>query len=173
LAAKDKRRIDLLLVDRGLFPSREQAQRAVMAGLVFIGSQRVDKPGTRVSCDARLEVRGNPCPFVSRGGLKLEGALDCFQVDLAGKAVLDAGASTGGFTQCLLERGASKVYAVDVGYGQLAWSLRQDPRVVVWERTNLRYLTEAELGERVDLAPLLHFSGKGAVRGQRTAAGAG
>lgn len=149
-----KIRIDLLLVGKGFFPSRQQAQRAIMAGLVFCRGERLDKPGTMVDPAADVEVRGNACPYVSRGGLKLEKALDEFGISVLGKQVLDAGASTGGFTQCLLERGAARVFAVDVGYGQLAWQLRQDSRVVVFERTNLRYLTPDQLGAQVDLATL-------------------
>jgi 23S rRNA (cytidine1920-2'-O)/16S rRNA (cytidine1409-2'-O)-methyltransferase len=149
-----KKRIDLLLVARGLFPSREQAQRSLMAGRVFYRGERVDKPGTFVAPDGEIEIKGASCPFVSRGGLKLDGALNCFGVEPSGLVVLDAGASTGGFTQCLLERGARRVYAVDVGYGQLAWSLRQDPRVVVRERTNLRYLTPEILKTKADLVTL-------------------
>lgn len=126
----------------------------MMAGLVFYRGQRIEKPGTFVDPKGELEVKGDPCPYVSRGGLKLAGALDQFKIPVRDKAVLDAGASTGGFTQCLLERGARQVYAVDVGYGQLAWELRQDPRVIVLERTNLRYLAPDVLGTQVDLATL-------------------
>lgn len=147
-------RLDTLLVERGFFTSREQARRAVMAGLVFYQGRRVEKPGTFVDPDGVIEVRGNPCPYVSRGGLKLEGALRHFGVDVIDKVALDAGASTGGFTHCLLKQGAQRVYAVDVGYGQLAWELRQDPRVIVHERTNLRYLKPEDLGTRVDLVTL-------------------
>ncbi len=154
MARLKKKRIDLLLVERGFFPTRARAQRAVLAGLVFCDGKRIDKPGTLVDPGAALEVRGDPCPYVSRGGLKLEAALREFGVQVAGKTVLDAGAGTGGFTQCLLEHGARRVWAVDVGYGQLAWKLRQDPRVVVKERTNLRYLKPEDLGEKVDLVTL-------------------
>lgn len=125
-----------------------------MAGLVFYQGRRIEKPGTFVDPNGEIEVRGNPCPYVSRGGLKLENALQKFGIDVKDKLVLDAGASTGGFTQCLLKQGARRVYAVDVGYGQLAWELRQDPRVAVYERTNLRYLTPEALGSRVDLVTL-------------------
>ncbi len=142
-----KSRLDKLLVTRGHYQSREKARTAVMAGLVFVDGQRVDKPGFQVPADAVIEVKGNPVPYVSRGGLKLEKALQVFNIDLTGKIMLDIGASTGGFTDCALQRGAAKVYAVDVGYGQLAWSLRQDPRVVVLERTNIRYLTPEQLDE--------------------------
>ena len=135
----DKQRLDLLLVERGLAPSREQAKRLIMAGEVLVDEQVSDKPGRTVPADAALRVRNAP-PFVSRGGLKLAGALDDFGLDVTGLTVVDVGASTGGFTDCLLQRGAARVYAVDVGYGQLAWKLRQDPRVIPIERTNIRYL---------------------------------
>jgi 23S rRNA (cytidine1920-2'-O)/16S rRNA (cytidine1409-2'-O)-methyltransferase len=149
-----KKRIDVLLVEKGFFPTREQARRAVLAGLVYYNQRKIDKCGTIVDPQGVLEVRGNPCPYVSRGGLKLEAALKSFALDVQGKVALDAGASTGGFTDCLLQHGVKKVYAVDVGYGQLAWKLRQDPRVVVMERTNLRYLKPEELREKVDLVTL-------------------
>ncbi len=149
-----KKRIDLLLVEQGCFPSREQAQRAVMAGQIFYDGRLIDKPGAAVAPGGEIQVRGNPCPYVSRGGIKLESALSEFGIDVAGKVALDAGASTGGFTQCLLQRGASRVYAVDVGYGQLACDLRRDERVKVIERTNLRYLTPDVLGEQVEFVTL-------------------
>ena len=139
--ARRKERLDIRLVEEGFFPSRERARAAIMAGLVFAGSQRAEKPGLLVDADLTLEVRGNPVPYVSRGGLKLEKALKVFGIDLKGRIVLDIGASTGGFTDCALKQGARLVYAVDVGYGQLAWELRKDHRVVVLERTNIRYLT--------------------------------
>lgn len=154
MTSKTKKRIDLLLVEKGVFPSREKAQRAIMAGVVFYRGNRIDKPGTLVEQEGQLEVKGNPCPFVSRGGIKLETALKEFGAEVTGKVALDAGASTGGFTQCLLKYGAKKVYAVDVGYGQLSWELRQDPRVIVFEKTNIRYLTHEDLGERVDFVTL-------------------
>jgi len=144
-----KRRLDVLLVERGLVESRERAQSLIRAGAVLVDDQPVDKPGARVPANAHLRLR-ETLPYVSRGGLKLQAALDAFAIDVTGLVAVDVGASTGGFTDCLLQRGAARVYAVDVGYGQLAWSLRQDPRVVVMERTNIRYL-EA-LPERVDLA---------------------
>jgi len=147
-------RIDKLLVDRGLVVSRERAQRLVMAGLVFAGSARVDKPGTRVAVDVPLEVRGEEHPFVSRGGMKLASVLDALAFDPTGMVALDVGASTGGFTDCLLQRGARRVFAVDVGYGQLAWKLRGDPRVVSIERTNVRQLEAERLGEPIDLATI-------------------
>lgn len=142
-----KQRLDQLLVALGHFPSRERAQAAIMAGLVRIGGVVATKAGTPVAENAAIEVAGSPHPYVSRGGLKLERALDHFGVDPAGRVVLDAGASTGGFTDVALKRGARHVYAVDVGYGQLAWELRQDPRVTVMERTNVRYLKPEALAE--------------------------
>jgi 23S rRNA (cytidine1920-2'-O)/16S rRNA (cytidine1409-2'-O)-methyltransferase len=140
-------RLDQLLVDRGLFASREQARRAVMAGIVDVEGRRVDKPGTDVPAAARLEVHGPKEPFVSRAGRKLAAALDHFGVDPAGWVCLDVGASTGGFTDCLLQRGAVRVYALDVGYGQLDQRLRNDPRVVVMERVNARHLAPDALPE--------------------------
>ena len=140
-------RLDQLLVERGLFPSREQARRAVMAGTVEVEGRRVDKPGTAVATEARLAVLAPKEPFVSRAGRKLAHALDHFGVDPAGRVCLDVGASTGGFTDCLLQRGASRVYAVDVGYGQLDMRLRNDPRVVVMERINARHLAPDALPE--------------------------
>lgn len=149
-----KKRIDQLLVERGYFASRERAKRSLMAGLVFYEGSRIDKPGTLVDPEGKIGVKADICPFVSRGGLKLEAALREFGTTVQGRVALDCGASTGGFTDCLLRNGAKMVYAVDVGYGQLAWELRQDPRVVVLERTNLRYLTSEQLGTKVDLVTL-------------------
>jgi 23S rRNA (cytidine1920-2'-O)/16S rRNA (cytidine1409-2'-O)-methyltransferase len=143
-------RLDQLLVERGFFPSREQARRAVMAGNVEVGGQRVDKAGTAVKADAELRLLARE-PFVSRAGRKLAAALDHFRVDPAGLVCGDIGASTGGFTDCLLQRGARKVYAIDVGYGQLDMRLREDPRVVTMERTNVRYLAAEALEERCGL----------------------
>ncbi len=140
MARPPKERIDKLLVDRGLAPSRQRAQALLMAGLVLVDDQPVSKAGARVPLDAELRLKGEDHGYVSRGGVKLAGALDAFGVDPEGLVCADLGASTGGFTDCLLQRGAAKVYAVDVGYGQLAWKLRQDPRVVVLERTNVRHL---------------------------------
>lgn len=145
-----KIRVDILLVDRGLVESRSRAQALIMAGAVYTRTERISKPGQTLPGDAPLEVKGRDHPWVSRGGLKLDHALKQFDVDLAGKVVLDVGASTGGFTDVALHYGASKVYAVDVGHGQLAWSLRQDPRVVVLEKTNARHLTATEIPEPVD-----------------------
>jgi 23S rRNA (cytidine1920-2'-O)/16S rRNA (cytidine1409-2'-O)-methyltransferase len=145
-----KIRVDVLLVDRGLVESRSRAQALIMAGAVYTGTERISKPGQTLADDAPLEVKGRDHPWVSRGGLKLDHALKQFDVDLTGNVVLDVGASTGGFTDVALHRGAVRVYAVDVGHGQLAWSLRQDPRVVVLEKTNARHLTAAEIPEPVD-----------------------
>src|SRR5437588_11553409 len=138
-----KERLDVALVRRGLVSSRERAQALIMAGLVYVNGRRSDKPGTSIPLDAdcRLAEVLPEHKYVSRGGLKLEKALDTFHLDPTGRVALDVGASTGGFTQCLLERGAARVYAVDVGHGQLAWTLRNDPRVVVMEHTNIRHLT--------------------------------
>ena len=149
-----KERLDVLLVKRGLAQSRERAKGAIMAGTVFVNGQRVDKAGTSVPHDAEIEITGEVLPFVSRGGLKLARALEVFPVDVAGKVAVDVGASTGGFTDCLLQNGAAKVYAIDVGYGQLSWSLRQDRRVVVMERTNIRYVKPHQLDELADLATI-------------------
>jgi 23S rRNA (cytidine1920-2'-O)/16S rRNA (cytidine1409-2'-O)-methyltransferase len=145
-------RIDRLLVERGLVASRERARRLVMAGAVLVGDRPVTKPGTEVPDDAAVRLRGEDSPYVSRGGEKLAGALDAFGIDVGGLVALDVGASTGGFTDCLLQRGVRRVIALDVGYGQLAWKLRQDPRVVVMERTNARLLTADMLPEAPDLA---------------------
>ncbi|MFO7815567.1 MAG: TlyA family RNA methyltransferase [Halanaerobiales bacterium] len=146
-----QKRIDLLLTEREYFPSRNKAKRAIMAGEIYVNNQMVDKPGTRVDINADIEVKGDSLPYVSRGGLKLEKALQIFEVDPTGKKVIDIGASTGGFTDCILQQGAEQVYAVDVGYGQLAWKLRKDSRVQVIERTNFRYITEQELPVKVPL----------------------
>jgi 23S rRNA (cytidine1920-2'-O)/16S rRNA (cytidine1409-2'-O)-methyltransferase len=140
-----KERLDVLLVSKGYFESRQQAQRAILAGLVYVDQQRAEKAGMKVPESAQIEVKGQLHPYVSRGGLKLEKAIRRFQLSLADKIVMDVGASTGGFTDCALQHGAKQVYAIDVGYGQLAWKLRQDPRVVVMERTNFRYLKPEDL----------------------------
>ncbi|WP_078379786.1 TlyA family RNA methyltransferase [Sutcliffiella halmapala] len=142
-----KERLDVLLVERGLIETREKAKRSIMAGLVYTNQQRLDKPGEKVAIDAPLTVKGNLLPYVSRGGLKLEKALKIFQLDVKDKILLDIGASTGGFTDCALQNGAKLSYALDVGYNQLAWKLRQDERVVVMERTNFRYVTPVDLAE--------------------------
>jgi 23S rRNA (cytidine1920-2'-O)/16S rRNA (cytidine1409-2'-O)-methyltransferase len=145
-----KQRVDALLVARGLAETRTRAQALIMAGLVYSGERRLEKPGQLVAEDIPVELRGQDHPWVSRGGMKLAHALDQFGLDPAGAVALDIGASTGGFTDVLLSRGAAKVYAVDVGHGQLAWKLRQDPRVVVLERTNARHLSRAEVPDPVD-----------------------
>ncbi len=147
-----KMRLDLLLVERGYQESRQKAQATIMSGLVFIKGQRVDKPGTSVAEDAEIEIRGNTLAYVSRGGLKLEKAMASFPICLSNAICGDIGASTGGFTDCMLQNGAAKVYAVDVGYGQLAWKLRNDPHVVCMERTNARYLTHEQIPEELDFA---------------------
>ncbi|WP_404458412.1 TlyA family RNA methyltransferase [Sutcliffiella horikoshii] len=142
-----KERVDVLLVERGLVETREKAKRSIMAGLVYSNEQRLDKPGEKVAMDAPLTVKGNVLPYVSRGGLKLEKALKVFDLEVKDKILLDIGASTGGFTDCALQNGAKLSYALDVGYNQLAWKLRQDERVVVMERTNFRYVTPVDLNE--------------------------
>lgn len=149
---KEKERLDVLMVAQGLADSRAKAQAIIMAGDVYIGEQKIDKPGTSVPADSVIEVRGSVCPYVSRGGLKLEKALRDFGVIPDGYVCSDSGASTGGFTDCLLQQGARKVFAIDVGYGQLAWIIRNDPRVVCMERTNIRYVTKEQLGEPLDLS---------------------
>jgi 23S rRNA (cytidine1920-2'-O)/16S rRNA (cytidine1409-2'-O)-methyltransferase len=148
--AVKKERVDALLVARGLCDSREVAKRLILAGEVRSGDRIIDKPSTKVPEDSPLEVKEKP-KFVGRGGLKIEGALDYFGVNPEGLVCLDIGASTGGFTDCLLQQGAARVHAVDVGTNQLVWKLRSDPRVIVKEQFNARYLTEADLGEKVDL----------------------
>lgn len=149
---KHKERLDVLLVSLGLAESRAKAQATIMAGEVYVNGQKADKSGMEVDITSNIEVRGSACPYVSRGGLKLEKALKNCAVDPTGYVCSDSGASTGGFTDCLLQQGASKVFAIDVGYGQLAWKIRNDPRVVVMERTNIRYVTPEDLGEPLDLS---------------------
>jgi 23S rRNA (cytidine1920-2'-O)/16S rRNA (cytidine1409-2'-O)-methyltransferase len=139
-----KERVDVLLVEQGLFETREKAKRAVMAGIIYSNEMRLDKPGEKISVDSILTVKGKVLPYVSRGGLKLEKALKVFDVNIKDKILLDIGASTGGFTDCALQNGATMSYAVDVGYNQLAWKLRSDERVVVMERTNFRYVTPSD-----------------------------
>ena len=148
-----KERVDSLLVTLGLCESREVAKRLIMAGEVFIGTERVNKAASKVAVDADLRIKERP-KFVGRGGLKLEGALESFGIDVTNFVCLDTGSSTGGFTDCLLQRGAARVHAVDVGTNQLVYKLRTDPRVIVKEKFNSRHLTEADLGERVDIAVL-------------------
>lgn len=145
-----KKRLDILVTERGLVESREKAKTLIMAGQVYVDGQKADKPGDTFSEDAAVEVRGKGLPYVSRGGLKLEKAMREFGLQLQGRTCMDIGASTGGFTDCMLQNGAQRVYSVDVGYGQLAWSLRTDPRVVNLERTNARYLTREQVPEKID-----------------------
>lgn len=147
-----KERLDVRMVQEGLAPSREKAKALIMEGLVYVDGLREDKAGTMIKEEAAIEVRGPQLKYVSRGGLKLEKAMDAFVLDLEGKVCIDAGASTGGFTDCMLQNGAKHVYAVDVGYGQLAWKLRQDERVTVLEKTNVRYLDETIIPELCDFA---------------------
>ena len=149
-----KERLDVLLVKRGLAETREKAKTTLMAGLVLVNGQKIDKAGTMVKEDAELRVLGDALPFVSRGGLKLEKAMETFGISMEGKVAADIGASTGGFTDCALQRGAAKVFAIDVGYGQLAWKLRSDPRVVNMERTNIRYVRPEDIGELLDFASI-------------------
>jgi len=146
-----RERLDKLLIEKGIVRSRERAQALIMEGKVTVDGRRIDKPGTKVEVEAPLQLRGDDLPYVSRGGIKLEAALRSFGVDPRGMMVMDVGASTGGFTDCVLQKGARKVYAVDVGYGQLAWRLQKDPRVVSLERRNIRYLKREEIPEEVDL----------------------
>ena len=148
-----KERLDVLLVRRGLAESREKAKAVIMSGSVYVNGQKEDKAGTMFDVEkARLEVRGNTLKYVSRGGLKLEKAVEQFQVELGGKVCMDIGASTGGFTDCMLQNGAAKVYAVDVGHGQLAWKLRNDERVICMEKTNFRYMVREVIAEELDFA---------------------
>ncbi len=147
-----KSRLDKILVQRGLVDSRQRAQALIMAGKVRVNGDPAVKPGQQTDPECDIELLDNPCPYVSRGGLKLAAGLDHFRVDPTGWICADIGASTGGFTDCLLKRGAARVYAIDVGYGQLAWKLRQDDRVVVMERTNARHLKPEDLDDRIDLA---------------------
>jgi 23S rRNA (cytidine1920-2'-O)/16S rRNA (cytidine1409-2'-O)-methyltransferase len=150
----NKTRLDVLLVERGLQETRSKAQAVIMSGNVFVRGQRVDKPGTAVPNDAPIEIRGRVLPYVSRGGLKLEKAMATWPIKLTGATCADIGASTGGFTDCMLQNGAQKVYAVDVGYGKLDWKLRNDPRVVCLERTNARYLTREQIPDVLDFASI-------------------
>ena len=149
---KHKERLDVLLVERGLAESRSKAQAVIMSGEVYVDGRKADKAGMEIPLEVQIEVRGSVCPYVSRGGWKLEKALRDFGVNPTGYVCSDSGASTGGFTDCLLQQGAKKVFAIDVGYGQLAWKIRSDPRVVVMERTNIRYVTPEDLGEPLDLS---------------------
>lgn len=149
---KIKKRLDVLLTEQGHADTRTKAQAIIMSGLVYVNGQKADKPGVSYEENVDIEVRHGACPYVSRGGLKLEKALRDFGVKPEGYVCSDSGASTGGFTDCLLQQGASKVFAIDVGYGQLDWKIRSDPRVVVMERTNVRYVTQEQLGEPLDLS---------------------
>lgn len=148
----NKIRLDVAVFEAGYAPSREKAKAIIMAGQVYVNNQKVDKAGTEIKSDDVLEVRGNTLKYVSRGGLKLEKAMQCFPISLSGKICMDVGASTGGFTDCMLMNGAVKVYSIDVGYGQLAWKLRCDERVVNLERTNFRYVTEEQIKDKIDFA---------------------
>ena len=147
-----KERLDVIMVQKGLAETRSKAQAIIMSGEVYVANQKIDKAGTMLDPTASIEVRSGACPYVSRGGLKLEKALQFFGIDPTGCTCSDSGASTGGFTDCLLQKGAKKVYAIDVGYGQLAWKLREDPRVVCMERTNIRYVKPEDIGEPLDLS---------------------
>lgn len=150
----DKVRLDVLLHESGLCESRERAKALIMAGQVYIDNVKYDKAGEQVSVNAKPEIRGETLKYVSRGGLKLEKAMQVFPIDLNGAVAMDIGASTGGFTDCMLQNGAAKVFAVDVGYGQFAWKLRSDERVVNMERTNIRYVTPEDIGEELDFASI-------------------
>jgi 23S rRNA (cytidine1920-2'-O)/16S rRNA (cytidine1409-2'-O)-methyltransferase len=149
-----KERLDVILVKKGFFETREKAKSAIMAGDVYIANQKADKPGTNYPDDVQIEIKENNNPFVSRGGLKIEKAIKEFDINLSDKVVIDVGASTGGFTDCMLMNGAKKVYAIDVGYGQLAWKLRKDEKVVCMERTNIRYVKPADIAEPADFASI-------------------
>ncbi|MBQ0059580.1 MAG: TlyA family RNA methyltransferase, partial [Lachnospiraceae bacterium] len=149
-----KKRLDVLMTERGLAPSREKAKALIMAGIVYVDDTKEDKAGSSFEESVNIEVRGRQMPYVSRGGLKLEKAMASFPIELNGKVCMDIGASTGGFTDCMLQNGASKVYAIDVGYGQLAWKLRTDERVVCMEKTNIRYVTRDMLEDEIDFASI-------------------
>lgn len=146
----EKKRLDCLIFDQGLAESREKAKAMIMTGNVYVDNQKSDKAGTMLPTDTKIEIRGETMPYVSRGGLKLEKAMAIFPIQLENKITMDIGASTGGFTDCMLQKGAKRVYSIDVGYGQLAWKLRIDPRVTNLERTNVRYLTEEQVPDRID-----------------------
>ena len=149
-----KERLDVLLVQKGLAKSRENAKAVIMCGDVFVNNEREDKPGTKIDIDADIIVKGNKLKYVSRGGLKLEKAMDNFDVTIDGKICMDVGSSTGGFTDCMLQNGAVKVYAVDVGHGQLDWKLRNDERVICMERTNIRYVTNEDINDLIDFSSI-------------------
>lgn len=152
--AEKKERLDLLLVEKGIITSRERAKACIMEGKVYVDGQKVDKAGEKVSFAANIEYRGETLKYVSRGGLKLEKAMNTYELSLEDKVCMDIGASTGGFTDCMLQNGAKKVFSVDVGYGQFAWKLRTDERVVCMERTNIRYVTLEDIGEPLDFASI-------------------
>lgn len=149
-----KERLDVMLVKRGLAESREKAKAIIMSGIVYVDGQKEDKAGTNFDEKCKIEVKGNTLPYVSRGGLKLEKAMKCFGVDVDKKICMDVGASTGGFTDCMLQNGAVKVYSVDVGHGQLAWKLRQDERVVCMEKTNIRYVEPSDIPDRIQFSSI-------------------
>lgn len=149
-----KLRIDMLLVERGFFETRERAKKALMSGIVYVDNQMIDKAGTKVDIEADIGIRGKSLAYVSRGGLKIEKAIEKYGIDLKDLTCMDVGASTGGFTDCMLQNGAKKVYSIDVGYGQLDWKLRQDERVVCMERTNVRYVKTEDIGEEIDFASI-------------------
>lgn len=149
-----KKRLDMLMMERALAPSREKAKAYIMAGDVYVDGQKEDKAGTMFPETVKIEVRGNTLPYVSRGGLKLEKAMKNFDVTLEGKVCMDVGASTGGFTDCMLQNGAVKVYSIDVGYGQLDWKLRNDPRVVCMEKTNIRYVTPEDVADKINFSSI-------------------
>ena len=152
--ASKKERLDILLVEKGICESREKAKTNIMAGLIFVDGQRVDKAGEKVKVDSDIVFKGEKLKYVSRGGLKLEKAMNTFGIDLTDKVCMDIGASTGGFTDCMLQNNAAKVFAVDVGYGQFAWKLRTDERVVCMEKTNIRYVTPEDIGVALDFASI-------------------
>lgn len=154
MSESKSKRLDVLLVEKNMFDSREKARASIMAGQIFVDGQRIDKCGDKVKETSNIEFKGQTMPYVSRGGYKLEKSIKSFNISLNGKVCLDIGASTGGFTDCMLQNGASQVFAIDVGYGQLAWKLRTDPRVVCMERTNARYLTFDDLGKFADFASI-------------------
>ncbi|TCK98352.1 23S rRNA (cytidine1920-2'-O)/16S rRNA (cytidine1409-2'-O)-methyltransferase [Natranaerovirga hydrolytica] len=149
-----KERLDIVLVKKGLVESREKAKTIIMTGNVFVKGQREDKAGTKIDEDSQIEIKGNPIPYVSRGGLKLEKAMKAFDIQLKDKVCMDVGASTGGFTDCMLQNGAIKVFSVDVGYGQLDWKLRQNEQVVVMEKTNIRYVTPEDIEDTLDFVSI-------------------
>lgn len=149
-----KERLDVLLVNKGLAESREKAKAIIMSGIVYVDNNKEDKAGSTFDVNANIEVRGNTLRYVSRGGLKLEKAMNCFGVTLADKVAMDVGASTGGFTDCMLQNGAIRVYAVDVGHGQLAWKLRNDERVICMEKTNIRYVTPDDIADKIEFASI-------------------